>query len=245
VTALLGPLVSAAFAGLIVGAGYTGSSLLLAAAVALPALVLALGWPRLLDLPALPGSLAVIALTGLVGAATAVAAAGMTRPLAPFAALLAGAVVVAFAHELLRRHGRPHLVESVTGTLCGQTLVLLGGGWVLVPGTRFGLITLATAAAAVAGARLTVAVPLPERYAGWASLVVGVLAGGLVGLLIEPRRAAAMLAVALVVAAVAAGLDRLLIPLAAGHSVLRRLAAAAAPVLAVGTVAYAVARLVP
>jgi hypothetical protein len=238
VTALLGPLVSAVFAGLIVAAGYTGSSLLLAAAVALPALVLALGWPRLLDLPALPGSLAVIALTGLAGAATAVAAAGMTRPLAPFAALLAGAVVVAFAHELLRRHGRPHLVESVTGTLCGQTLVLLGGGWVLVPGTRFGLITLA-------GARLTVAVPVPERFAGWASLVVGVLAGALVGLLIEPRRAAAMLAVALVVSAVAAGLDRLLIPLAAGRSALRRLAAAAAPVLAVGTVAYAVARLVP
>jgi hypothetical protein len=245
VTALLGALASVAFAGLIVVAGYATSAWLLAGAVAIAVLALALGWPTLLDLPAPRGSAVVVGLTGAAGVVTAIRAADVTRPLAPFAALLAGAVLLAFAHELVRRHGRPHLVESVTGTLSGQTLALLGGGWALLPNTRLGLTALVTAAAAAAAARLASAVPVPARISGWVCLVVGTVVGGGVGLVLEPRKAWAMVVAAAVVASAVAGLDRLLLALAAGRSLLPRLAGAAAPVLAVGTVAYAVARLVP
>jgi hypothetical protein len=244
VTAVLGALASGAFAGLIVVAGYADSPWLLAGAVALVVIVLALGWGSLLELPARRGTGLVITLIGCAGAALAVRAVNMTRPLAPFAALLAGAVLVAFAHELVRRGGRPHLVESVAGTLSGETLALFGGGWMLLPGTKLGLVALATGAAAAAGARLSTLVRVPERYAGWSSLVAGMLVGGIAGAVVQPSRAMPLLAVATVVASVVAGLDRLVLGLSARRSVPGVLAGAAAPVLAVGTVAYAVARLV-
>jgi hypothetical protein len=244
VTAVLGAIASVAFAGLIVVAGYAVTPALLAGAVAFAVLVLALGWGSLLELPARRGTGLVVALVGCAGAALAMKAANMTRPLAPFAALLAGAVLLAFAHELMRRHGRPHLVESVTGTLSGETVALLGGGWALLPGTRLGLAALVAAAAAVGAARVTAVLPLPERFAGWSSLLAGGLVGGFAGVMVDPPRVLPLLAVAVVVASVAAGLDRLLLGMGGQRSVPSVLAAAAAPVLAVGTVAYAVARLV-
>ena len=244
-TAVLGALASVAFAGLIVVAGYAVSPMLLAGAVVVSVLVVALGWGSLLELPARRGTGLVIALVGCGGAALAIKAANMTRPLAPYAALLAGAVLLAFAHELTRRRGRPHLVESVTGTAAGETVALLGGGWALLPGTRLGLAALAAGAAAVAGTRLVGVLPMPERFAGWASLVAGAAIGAVTGGVLDLPHVLPLLAVALVVAAVAAGLDRLLLGLTTGRrSVLAALAGGAAPVLAVGTVAYAVARLV-
>ena len=243
-TAVLGAIASVAFAGLIVVAAWAVSPLMLTGAVALSVLVLALGWGSLLDLPARRGTGLVILVVGCGGAALAVKAANMTRPLAPYAALLAGAVLLAFAHELTRRRGRPHLVESVTGTAAGETLALLGGGWALLPGTRLGLTALAAGAAAVGATRVAAVVPVPDRYAGWSSLVVGGVAGGVTGAVLDPPRVLPLLAVAVVVASVVAGLDRLLLGMSGRRSVLAVLSAAAAPVLAVGTVAYAVARLV-
>jgi len=244
VTAVLGAIASVAFAGLIVVAGYAVSPLMLAGAVAVSVLVLALGWGSLLDLPARRGTGLVIALVGCGGAALAVKAANMTRPLAPYAALLAGAVLLAFAHELTRRRGRPHLVESVTGTAAGETLALLGGGWALLPGTRLGLAALVAGAAATGGARLVAVLAVPERIAGWAALATGAAIGAIAGAVVDPTRVLPLLAVAVVVASVVAGLDRLLLGLTGRRSVLAVLAGGAAPVLAVGTVAYAVARLV-
>lgn len=244
-TGVLGAIASVAFAGLMVVAGYAATPLLLAGAVALAVLVLALGWGALLDLPTRRGTGLVIALVGVGGAELAVRATTMTRPLAPFAALLAGSVLLAFGHQLLRRHGRPHLVESVTGTVSGQTVALLGGGWVLLPGTRLALPALAVAVAATVVARIVAVLPVAERFAGWSSLVAGAAAGGFTGVMLDPPRAMPLLAVGVVVAAVVAGLDRLLLTLASSRrSVPGTLAAAAAPVLVVGTVAYAVARLV-
>jgi hypothetical protein len=244
VTAVFGALASVAFAALIVVAGYAATAPLLAGAVALSVFVLALGWGSALDLPARRGTGLVIALVGGAGAATAVQATTMTRPLAPFAALLAGAVLLAFLHELTRRQGRPHLVESVTGTLSGATLALLGGGWVLLPGTRLSLAALAAGAAAVAGARMGALAPVPPSAGGWVSLALGGAAGAVTGAVLDPPHALPLIAVAVVVTSAVAGLDRLLLlNLAGRRSAPAVLSSAAAPVLAVGTVAYAVARL--
>jgi len=158
VTALPAALATVALAALIAVAGYTLVPLLLAAAVAMAVLLLARGWARVLDLPAPRGTAAVVVVTGWAAAALAVRAAGMTRPLAPFAALLALGVLLAFGHELVRRE-RHDLVESVTGTLSGQALALLGGGWVLLPTTPLSLTALTAAVvaavAAVATGRIT------------------------------------------------------------------------------------------
>lgn len=243
-TAVLGAIASGAFAGLIVVAGYAATPMLLAGAVGLAVLVLALGWGSLLDLPARRGTGVVIVLVGGGGAVLAVRAANMTRPLAPYAALLAGAVLLAFLHELARRRGRPHLVESVTGTLCGETLALLGGGWALLPGTRLGVAALVVGAAAVTGARLGALIPVPEQLGGWSALVAGAAAGTVAGAVVDLPRLMPLAAVAVVVASVVAGLDRLLLRMTGDGGVPGVLAAAASPVLAVGTVAYAVARLV-
>jgi hypothetical protein len=244
VTAVLPAITSVALAALIVVAGYAASAPLLALGVALAVLVLAIGWGALLDLPAARGSAIAILLTGWVGAAVAVLAARMTTPLAPFTALLAGGVLIAFGHELLRRRGRPHLVESVTGTFSGQTLALLGGGWVLLPATSLGLAATVAAAAAAAATRMAGLMPVPPRAAGWVAVGVGTALGTFTGYLVEPGRVLALLMVSVVVASVVAGLDRLILLLPKARLGQAALSGAAAPVLAVGTVAYAVARMV-
>lgn len=243
-TALPAALATLALAALIAVAGYTSALVLLAAAVGLSVLLLALGWGGLLDLPAPRGSAVAVVLTGWGAAALGIGATDMTRPLAPFAALLALSVLIAFGHELVRRDGRPDLVESVTGTLSGQALALLGGGWVLLPTTRLALAALVTALAATAATRLAALVPVPEPFAGWAALVAGLAVGAIAGLLLDPARISSLLLVSAVVAAVVAGLDRLILPLARDRGASAVLAAGAAPLLAVGTAAYAVARLV-
>jgi hypothetical protein len=242
VTAVLGPVASVALAALIAVAAYVASVPLLAAAVGLGVLALALGWSSLMELPSRRGTTLAVLGIGWVAAAMAVRAMDMTRPLAPFAALLAVAVLVAFAHELIRRHGRPHLVESLTGTLSGEAVALLGGGWVLLPSTRLRLAAVVAVAAAAAGARLTAAFPVPARWSGWAAAGVGTVVGTVAGVVTDPSRVVPVVVVSVVVAGVVSGLDRLFLGMTGVRSVPALLSSSAAPVLAVGTVAYAVAR---
>jgi hypothetical protein len=168
----------------------------------------------------------------------------MARPLAPFAVLLALSVLLAFGHELARGGGRQQLVESVTGTVSGQALALLGGGWVLLPTTRLALTALSTALAAAMGARLLALVPVPRSFAGWTAVAGGVAAGTAAAAVLDPSRLVSLFLVATVVAAVVAGLDRLILRVLPRAGATAVLAAGAAPLLAVGTAAYAAARLV-
>lgn len=243
-TALTAAFATVALAALVTVAGYTENPMMLALAVGLVVLVFALGWSRLLALPAPGGTGVAVVLAGWVSAALAIRATGINRPLAPFTALLALSVLVAFVHELLRRGGRHDLVESVTGTLSGQALALLGGAWVMIPTTRLGLAALATAAGATAAVRVCGIVPFPPSLGGWAGLGIGILAGVFTGFMIEPGRIMPLLVISGVVSGVVAGLDRLLLHLTRERGIPAALAAGAAPVLAVGTAAYAVARLI-
>ena len=239
-TALPAALATVALAALIAVSGYSLTPPLLAAAVGLAVLLLGVGWARLLDLPDARGSAVTVVVTGWTAAALAVRAAGMTRPPAPFAALLALSVLLAFGHELVRRE-RHDLVESVTGTLSGQALALLGGGWVLLPTTRLSLTALATALAAAVAARLVGIVPIPLVVVGWASLGAGTVVGAVVGVVLDGSRFGSLLLLSAVVSAVVAALDRLVLQVLPRRGVPAALAAGAAPLLAVGTAAYAVA----
>jgi hypothetical protein len=264
--AVLTAFTSVVLAALLVLAGYAGGSVLLAA-VALVVVVVAIGWAVLLQLPDVRGTSLVIVLTGWAAVGAAWWSGGGPRPLATFAVVVALAVLAAFAHELMRRDGRPKLVESVTGTLSGQIVALLAVGWVLLPDAATGVAGLVVAAVAVAGARLAGAFPLPDRAAGWVCLAAGTVAGAVTGFVLEVDSVQACVVAALAVAGVVAGLDRLLATQTAtqtaaqtetqtgtatqtgtqtgtaGRGSVGLLAAAAAPVSSVGMVAYTVLRL--
>ena len=241
-SAVLAAATSVVLAALFALAGYAGGSVLLGAA-ALTVLVVALGWASALRLPGRRGTTLVVLLTGWAALGVAWVNQNAARPLAAFAAVVAFAVLAAFAHELVRRDGRPRLVEAVTGTLSGQVATVLAAGWLLLPGTAAGTSAVVVTAVAVGAARLVTAFPLPERSAGWVSLAGGAAAGSIAGVVLAPGNIQACVVAAVAVATVVAGLDRLLAAQVLKRSSLGLLAFAAAPVSSVGMVAYTVIRL--
>jgi hypothetical protein len=120
------------------------------------ALVLAIGWPAVADVPAPHTARAVLVLT----AAVSIVAASVwhtTADAAPVAVLLALAVgfPAAFVRELARPAPRGGLVRSVSGTVTGVGLSSLWGLW-LPLATPEGTLPLALAAGCgIAGAAVT------------------------------------------------------------------------------------------
>lgn len=186
---------TAVLAAVVAVAGFFGV-LPLAAASAVLVLVLAVGWPGLAGLPFGPGAGAVVALGG-IGSVAAVTFTPTEPYLQHMALVFAGAVVLAFVNELLRRGGRLRLVESVSGTVAGTVLVVCVTGWVAtarLPGGeelvvagavalalgsglvalrwRTWLVYLVTVAAATGGGALV----------AWLLPSVGVTAGAVLGL---------------------------------------------------------------
>ncbi|MCB7136289.1 hypothetical protein [Cellulosimicrobium marinum] len=152
----------------------------LAAASAALALIVAIGWPRLLDIPVHGGTRIVIGLAG-VGAVAATAATRGEPALRHLPVVLALAVVLAFVAELLRRDGRPRLTESLIGTVSGIVVATSCAGWIATGRTDAGASLVVTCAVALAVASAVSALP----FAGWvnAGLTLGlaVAAGGAVG----------------------------------------------------------------
>lgn len=240
--ALVAAAVSVAGAGLVAAAGFAGEPVL-AGSVALIVLVIALGWGALLRLPHPRGTAVLVALTGLAAVVLALNPPVPSRPLAGFAGLIAGGVLAAFVHELIRRDGRPRLVASVTGTLCGQVVVVLAAGWLLLPGTRVSTGGVVVAAVAVAVTRVVAAVPSPPRITGWVSFAVGAAAAALASALVDSTQVLPAVLMGVAVAGVTAALERLLAGLPDSRRGLGLYAAASVPVAAGGTVAYAAVRL--
>ena len=234
--------VSMAAAVLVVVTGYTGPGFL-AAAVGVLVLGMAIGWGPLLGLPDPQGSALLVVLTGGVGVAMALWSPDPTRPLTWFAPVLALSVIAAFGHELLRRDGRPGLLESVSGTLSGQVMALLAAGWLLLPDARIGAAALLIAAIAVACARAATALPWPMRVTGWAAFGAGAVGAVLAGYVFGAIQLGPAITMGLAVAAVVAAMDRLLVAQPSGHQGVGLVSASLAPVAAAGTVAYAAVRL--
>ena len=230
-------------------------SAVLAAAVLLAGLLLAAGWPALLALPTPRGTTGVVAGTAVASAvavalATAVVpAAGLLSWAAP---ALAVALLVAFGHQLLRRDGRPRLVESVTAVVTGQALVIGAAAWVAVPHTAAGPALVVGGALAVAVSALLGATSWPLRVVGPASALLGAAAGWVGTLLglaagpgaagIDDPAALAGLLVGLLAGVLTAVWRTLVAPLPALHSRRAALAVAAAPVALSGPCTYVLAR---
>jgi hypothetical protein len=228
-------------------AGLAGGWMIVAAC-GLSVLALGIGWGDLLRLPHRSGT---AVLVGGLGGASLVAGklavdpvSGLSRPLGVFAAVIAAGVLTSFAHELLRRDGRPDVVESVTGTFSGQVVAVLASGWVLLAQTTEGSSAIIVATAALAAARLGSALPLPlsDRLRSWLGVGYGLVAALLASMFVSAVRPLTAVAVGVAVSAVGVAIDRLF-PVSESRLDLSVLARASAPVAAAGTVAYAVLRI--
>lgn len=233
-------MLTAVLAAVVAVAGFL-DVLPLAGLSAVLVLVLAAGWPALAGLPFPPGSTAVVALGGL-GAVAAVTFTPLQPYLQHMPVVFAGAVVLAFVNELLRRDGRVRLVESVSGTVAGTVLAVCVTGWVATARADGGAALVV--AGAVALALGSAAVALHGRPWLVYALTVAVATGGgtLVGALLPTVElvtgAVLGLGVGVLVAAMHALFDR--IP--ALERRLPSLAVAVLPVTVSGLLVYVAGR---
>ena len=231
-----------ALAGLVVLSGYAGAPLL--AALAFAGGVVSWGWAAALGLPSPRGTSTVLA----VSVAASVLAVGGTRtePLLRWLpAALAASVLVAFGHQLLRRDGRPRLVESVTGSVLGVGVVVCGAALYPLVAVLHGDTVIAMAMAAVAADAVIQLLGRGTPLRRWL-LPVGVLAGAVAALLVARLVPAIAAGEAMLVGAAAAGVAHALrvamsgLPTANGMR--EQLTCAAASVLAGGLAVYVVSR---
>lgn len=144
---------------------------MVAAAVVLVA-ALAWGWPTLLALPGPRGVSGVVAGAGVVCVvvvATTPGAASLER----LPAVLGLTVIAACAHQLLRRDGRPRVVDALGGTLLGCALVAAAACWVTLPAMVGGRAV----AAVTIFAALVMAVLLAPVPRWWRAVTVAALLG--------------------------------------------------------------------
>ncbi|QAY69228.1 hypothetical protein [Xylanimonas protaetiae] len=160
----------------VAGAAFLGEVPLVGVA-ALLVVLLAVGWSALLDLPA-PGGSTIVLLGAGLGAA-AVAWRTLGEPvLRHLPIVVAMALVLAFLAEMLRRDGRPRLVESVTGTVAGAFVAAAAGGWIATVRSVGGVSLVVTAAVAVA---VAAAVSALAAARGWVGALLAVAAAAVAG----------------------------------------------------------------
>ncbi len=162
---------TAVSAAVVAGAAVLGDAWLVGVAVAL-AMILAIGWPVLLHLPARASATVVI----VVGGAGGTLAVGLTpgepvmRGLPEVVAL---AVLLAFVAELVRGDGRPRLVESVSGEVSGVMIAAASAGWIAALRSEGGVGLVVTGALALVLAAFVSAMP----FEGWLHSALTVFAG--------------------------------------------------------------------
>ncbi|MFX0538845.1 hypothetical protein ACQBAT_12860 [Ornithinimicrobium sp. Y1847] len=135
----LRPVVSAQVAGavlvvcVVLGAAVLSAPWLLAVSLAAASVLLAWGWTGLLSLPTPRGTVGTIVLGGLA-VVSAVALREDPPWLSWMPAALTLAMIAAFVHQILRRDGRPRVVQSVSAVVLA--LGLVGCGVLLLPASR-------------------------------------------------------------------------------------------------------------
>ncbi|MBN9376133.1 MAG: hypothetical protein J0I40_12260 [Cellulomonas sp.] len=230
--------VTAAVAAAIALAGYLHPVALLAVAAAL-VLVVAVGWPELAGLPFVPGSAAVVGMTG-VAAVFAVRYGG--TGLSGLAVVLACALMVSFVNELLRRDGRIRMVESVSGTVAGGVLSLSTAGWVAAEALAGGEAIVVAGALALAVGSAVAAFEVPRWVSALLTAVSATAAGAAAGWVLPTISLQAGVLLGVAVGVLVASLDALFDSLVELKRVLPSLSAAALPVAVSGAVVYVVGR---
>jgi hypothetical protein len=243
----LQPLVTVAvvaLAALLAFTAFAGPPMV-ALAVALGAGIIAWGWAGLVGLPSPRGTTLVLA----VGSAGAIGTALATRQdpfLAWMPAALAGSMIVAFAHQLARRDGRPRLVESIAATITAIAIVVSGASLIALTRSEHGAWVVAIAATAMAVSAVTDLAGGSRRLSAWL-LPLGMLVGGMAAILVGHKLGAVGWGAAALLGVLSAGIShavrRVLATLPAISSARSQLVSASASVLTGGVVVYVVGRL--
>ena len=147
-------------ATVLAGAALLGARALLIA-LAVLVVAIAVGWPKLLDIPAWPVTSVILGAAGL-GALAIVSAANTSPYLRDLPMVIALALLFVFFGQLMRRDDRHGLVLAVSGSTTGLLVLVSVTGW-LAASRDFGdlalVVTGAASLAAAAGASVT---PIPE-----------------------------------------------------------------------------------
>lgn len=204
-------------------------------------MAVAVGWPWLIALPTPRTSSVVLALCGF-GAVVSVVIVDVEPLLKWLPAALGGAVVIAFVHQLLRRDGRPRLVEAVSGMVAGMLVLVSAAGWVAAVRTAGGESLVVTAAVGLAAASAAAATPVRGWLGATVTLIAGCLAGGGVGTLMPLVSGRAGLLIGLMAAILIASLRSLFAHLPAAGQRPAVLASMALPVAASGIAVYVIGR---
>jgi hypothetical protein len=228
----------------VVGASYL-SLPALTAVVCVSAVVIGVGWPVLLEVPAKKTLAVVISLAGIATAVLAtVAPAGM--PLLWMAVVIALGVMAVFLIQLIRGTGQPHRLESTFGASAGLVLTSLGAGWVAAE--RLAANTANTGMMLVTGISMLVAIgacllPWPDRMVAPLGVVLATLAGTLAAPLFSnvPMFPAAV--VGAVVGIILVCFRRLILAGGGPTRLPAMLAAGAAPVMSAGSLVYFLERM--
>lgn len=172
---------------LVLGFAVLASPVLLAVALAACAVLVAWGWAGTLNAPTPRGTFGVITLGGLA-LVLAVGARDQSPWLAWVPPAVALGVVGAFVHQILRKDGRPRVVESVSQVVLALSVVACGALLVPLGHTAAGAgMVLAVLAAAVASS-LTDQLgrfPAVRPWLTALALLAGGLAGAVVGLVLD------------------------------------------------------------
>lgn len=145
--------------------------------VLLMALAFAAGWPKLLGLPTAHGGSVVIALSAIAGVVVV-----RVLSFSHLAIVIALAVIAGVIHQMVRRDGRPRLVESLSGIVTGAVVAISAAGWAATE-TDGELVVLA--AATIAAAALVTSLPLGAGLTGILAAVAGSLIGAGAGFAFE------------------------------------------------------------
>jgi hypothetical protein len=154
------------------------------------------------------------------------------------------ALMLAFLAEMLRRDGRPRLVESVSGTVAGAVVAVAAAGWVAAGRSEPGTALVVAAAAALAAAAAVSAI-----RAGRLAVVVAVAAvavaggvGAAAGAVLPGLDVVVGLVAGVVTGAVVAAVRLLLVRLPELSDRWAGAAAAVVPVAVAGVLVFAVGR---
>ncbi len=202
----------------------------LVVAAALTVGLLAAGWPRLVSLPVTTGPGVVIALCGLASLAVVV----VTGSVDGVAVVVGLGVATAFVQEMLRRDGRPRLVESVAGSFAGSTASVSAAMWPALGSSRAAVAVVVTAAAALAAGAACTALPFRGRVTAPLATVVAGAAGLLAGSLLPDVGSVVGGATGLVAGVLTSTVHVVLGRLPASQRTLPALAAAALPPMLAG-----------
>lgn len=155
------------------------------APVAFVAVVAAVGygWTRLLQVPVGWGVGWVVTGTGAVGAL--VLALGGQDALRWIPTTFALGIIAAFVHQMGRQDGRPRLVESVSATVTGQAVVLLGAAWLVADAGTGSAAPGLVGALGCTAAALTMTVPWPRPLTLPLSVLTGALLAGAVASVVD------------------------------------------------------------